>query len=86
MAEEIEVGVVIKFFAKPCVAAIQVTAEGFEVGDQLAFRGHTTDFETGVDRIEIDNQPVDKAEVGAMVGVKVPERVRPNDKVFRLVE
>ncbi|MDY6850558.1 MAG: translation elongation factor-like protein [Thermodesulfobacteriota bacterium] len=86
MAEEKEVGVVIKFFAKPGVAAIEVVAEGFKTGDRLAYRGQTTDFEDVVQQIEIDNQPVDQAKEGKMVGVKVPERVRPNDKVFKILD
>jgi len=85
MTEEKEVGLVVKFFNKPSVAAIQVTAEGFKVGDTLAYRGNTTDFEDVVQRIEINNQPVDQAKPGDMVGVKTPERVRPNDKVFKVL-
>jgi len=86
MTEEKEVGAVVKFFNKPSVAAIQVTADGFRVGDKLAYRGNTTDFEDVVQRIEINNQPVDLAKPGDMVGVKVPERVRPGDKVFKVVD
>jgi len=85
MTEEKEVGAVVKFFNKPSVAAIQVTADSFKVGDKLAYRGNTTDFEDVVQRIEINNQPVDQAKPGDMVGVKVPERVRPGDKVFKIV-
>ncbi|MEW5723529.1 MAG: translation elongation factor-like protein [Thermodesulfobacteriota bacterium] len=86
MAEEKEVGVVFKFFAKPGVAAVRVMAEGFKVGDKLAYRGNTTDFEDTVQRIEINNQAVPEAKPGDMVGVKVAERVRPNDKVYKLVD
>lgn len=84
MAEEKEVGQVVKFFAKPGVAAIKVTADVIQVGDKLGYRGHTTDFDDVVQRIEIDNQPVDQAKPGDMIGVKVPERVRPNDQVFKI--
>ena len=54
--------------------AKQVSGEGFQVGDTLAYRGHTTDFEDTVGRIEVNNQPVDQARAGDMVGVKVPDR------------
>lgn len=86
MTEEIEVGRVDKFFAKPSVAAIEITAEGFKVGDTLAYRGHTTDFEDVVKSIEINNQAVEQAKPGDMVGVKIPERVRPNDKVYKITD
>ncbi len=43
MAEE-QVGVVVKFFVKPSVAAIEVTGAGIKIGDLLKYQGHTTDF------------------------------------------
>ena len=85
MPEE-QVGVIVKFFAKPSVAAIEVTSGGIKKGDVLIYRGHTTDFEEEITSMEIDNQPVDEAKVGDLVGVKVKERVRENDKVYKEVE
>ncbi len=85
MIEE-EVGVVIKFFAKPSVAAVKVTKGTIKKGDILKYKGHTTEFTEEVKSMEIDNQPVDEATVGDTIGVKVAERVRENDKVYRVVE
>ena len=85
MPEE-EVGVVMKFFAKPSVAAIQVTGGSIKKGDLLKFKGHTTDFTETVASIEIDNKAVDEASAGSMVGIKVKERVREGDKVYRVVD
>jgi putative protease len=85
MPEE-QVGVIVKFFAKPSVAALEVTHGSVKKGDLLRYRGHTTDFTEEVASIEIDNQPVDEAKVGALVGLKVRERVRENDKVYKVVE
>ena len=85
MPEE-EVGVVMKFFAKPSVAAIQVTGGSIRKGDLLKFKGHTTDFTDTVESIEIDNKAVDEAPAGSMVGIKVKERVREGDKVYRVVD
>ena len=83
---EQEVGVVIKFFAKPSVAAIQVTGGKIKKGDLLKFKGHTTDFTDTVASIEVDNKAVDEAVSGSMVGIKVKERVREGDKVYRVVD
>ena len=83
---EQEVGVVIKFFAKPSVAAIQVTGGKIKKGDLLKFKGHTTDFTDTVASIEVDNKAVDEAVSGSMVGIKVKERVRESDKVYRVVD
>jgi putative protease len=85
MPEE-QVGVIVKFFAKPSVAAIEVTDGSIKKGDLLKYKGHTTDFTEEVLSIEIDNQPMEEAKVGDLVGVKVKERVRESDKVYKVVE
>ena len=85
MPEE-QVAVIVKFFAKPSVAALQVTSGSIKKGDVLHYQGHTTDFTEQVTSMEIDNQPVEEAKVGDLVGLKVKERVRENDKVYRVVE
>lgn len=85
MPEE-EIGVIVKFFAKPSVAALEVTSGGIKVGDVLHYQGHTTDFTEEVTSMQIDNNPVEEAKPGDLVGIKVKERVRENDKVYRVVE
>jgi len=85
MAEE-EVGVVVKFFSKPSVAAIDITKGSIKKGDILMYKGHTTDFTEEVASIEIDNQSVDEAKVGDMIGIQVKERVREKDKVYKVVD
>ncbi len=85
MPEE-EVGVVVKFFAKPSVAAIEVTAGSIKKGDSLKFRGHTTDFTDTVASMEIDNKAVDDAPAGSMIGIKVKDRVREGDKVYKVLD
>jgi putative protease len=80
--EEIEVGVVFKFFAKPSVAAINITAGELKVGDTIHIRGETTDFTQRVDSMEIDRVKVESASAGQGVGIKVADRVRPNDRVY----
>jgi len=81
-----QVGVVVKFFAKPSVAAIKVTKDTIKKGEQLKFKGSTTDFMQTVASLEINNQPVEEAGEGEMVGIKVTERVRENDKIYKVVE
>jgi putative protease len=85
MAEE-EVGVIIKFFAKPGVAAIKVTKGTIKRGDILKYKGHTTDFTEEVRSMEIDNQSVDEAKVGDTIGVKIEERVREKDIIYKVVD
>ena len=85
MAEE-EVGVVIKFFTKPGVAALKITKGSIKKGDILKYKGHTTDFNEEIKSMEIDNQPVDEARVGDTIGIKVEERVREKDVVYKVVD
>jgi len=81
-----QVGVVINFYAKPGVAAVKMTRGTIKKRDILKYKGHTTDFTEAVSSMEIENQSVEKAQEGDFVGVKVQERVRENDKVYRVIE
>jgi translation initiation factor IF-2 len=85
MTEE-QVGIVVKFFAKPSVAAIEVTNGTIRQGDTLRYKGHTTDFTEKVGSMELDNQPIEEAKVGDLIGVKVEERVRENDLIYKITE
>lgn len=84
MPEE-QVGIIVKFFAKPSVAAIEMKSGSIKIGDELRFKGHTTDFTEQITSMEVDNQPVDEAKAGDLIGIKVKERVRENDMVFKVV-
>jgi len=86
MAEEVEVGKVSLFFAKPSVAAIEITSGSLALGDTIKIVGATTNFEQKIESMEIDRKPVPSASAGMSVGVKVKERVRPHDKVFKLLQ
>jgi putative protease len=86
MAEEELVGVVEKFFAQPGVAAVKVTRGTVKKGDTLRYVGHTTDFTDQVSSMQVNNQPVEEAKAGDFIGVKVKERVRESDKVYKVIE
>ena len=81
---EKEIGKVSDFFAKPVVAAVELTA-GLKVGDRVHFKGHTTDIEMTVDSMQIDNKNVTEAKKGQSVGIKVPDRMRTGDTVYKIV-
>ena len=83
---EIENAVVVKFFVKPGVAALRVTNGTIKKGDQLKFKGATTDFTEVVTSMEIDNLPVEEVKTGDLVGLKVKERAREKDKVYKVVD
>jgi translation elongation factor EF-1alpha len=79
--EEKQIGTVSSYFSKVDVAAIKLSGN-LEVGNKVRIKGHTTDFETEIKEIQIERDSVEKAKKGDHVGIKVPEKVRPNDKVF----
>ena len=84
MSEEV-IGTVSDFFAHPVVAAIELTAS-VKVGEKIRIKGHTTDLELTVDSMQIENQSVQEAKAGDSIGVKVTERVRDGDTVYKVVD
>jgi len=84
MPEEV-IGKVTDFFAQPVVAGIELTAV-LEVGDKIHIVGHTTDLELVVDSMQINNVNVEQAKAGDLVGVKVSDRVRREDTVYKVTE
>ena len=80
---EVKIGEVSDFFAHPVVAGIQLTAP-LKVGDRIHMVGHTTDMELTVDSIQINNVNVKEAKAGDAIGIKVSDRVRRGDTVFKV--
>jgi len=82
---EVEIGKVSDFFARPVVAGIELTAP-LKVGDRIHVTGHTTDMELTVDSMQINNADVQGAKAGDSVGIKVSDRVRRGDKIYKVTD
>ncbi|UCG84465.1 MAG: translation elongation factor-like protein [Dehalococcoidia bacterium] len=80
---EVEIGRVDTFFARPVVAGINLTSS-LKVGETIHIMGHTTDLQCTVESMQINNAEVSEAKSGDSVGVKVPDRVRHGDHVYRV--
>ncbi len=80
---EVEIGKVTDFFAHPVVAGITLSAP-LKVGDKIHIKGHTTDLELPVDSMQINNANVPTAKAGDAIGIKVSERVRRGDTVYKV--
>jgi len=82
---EVEIGKVSDFFARPVVAGIELTAT-LNRGDKIHIKGYTTDMELVVDSMQINNVDVTQANTGDAIGIKVSERVRRGDTVYKVTE
>lgn len=80
---EIEVGHVSNFFARPVVAGIDLT-ESIKLGDVIHIKGSTTDLQLTVNSMQINNVNVQEAKARDSVGIKVPDRVRRGDRVYKI--
>jgi len=85
MAEEEEIGRVRDYFARIGVAGIDLTSR-LKVGDTIQIKGHTTDLQQVVDSMQIEHDNVQEAGPGDAVGIKVQERGRSGDHVYRVTE
>lgn len=82
---EVEIGEISDFFARPVVAGINLTAP-LKNGDKLHIKGHTTDLELAVSSMQINNVNVTEAKAGDSIGIKVTDRVRRGDKVYKVMD
>ena len=84
MPEEV-IGKVSDFFARPVVAGIELTAP-LKVGDKIHITGHTTNMELTIESMQINNVNVKEAKAGDAVGIKLSDRVRRGDTVYKVTD
>ena len=77
------VGRIEGYFVHPSVAKVELTAP-LKIGETIYIKGHTTDFQQLVESLQIDRQPVQEAQPGQSVGLKVKDRCRKHDVIYRL--
>lgn len=86
MSKSLEkVGEVIHYFTKISVAVVDVSGK-MKIGDKIAIKGMTTNFEQTVDSMQIEGKNIEEANPGDDIGMKVKDRVRKGDIVYRLVD
>jgi putative protease len=83
MDDGIRVGTVTHYFNKIGVAVLELS-DSLAAGDRLHFLGKHTDFPQQVGSMQIDHEPVEQAEKGSDVAIKVDQRVRRGDSVFKI--
>ena len=84
---KVYVGKGVKYFSKLGVAEFSCEACEFSVGDKMLITGPTTGvMYVTVEEIHDDTHAVETAQKGTRVSFRVPDKVRPSDKLFKLVK
>ena len=78
-----KIGKISHYYAQIGVVVIDLTAE-LKVGDKIRVKGMTTDFEQEVNSMQVDKQPVNQAGAGQSIGLKVNEKIRVGDEVYKI--
>ena len=80
-----EIGIITHYFDKVHAAAIKITKGSLKIGDSIQIKGHTTDIELVVNSMQVENQPIETANEGDLIGIEVKERVRIHDIVYKVL-
>jgi len=81
--EEKQVGSVDHFFGNISVSMIKLT-DALKVGDRIHIKGSTSDFVQDVSSMQIDRVAVQEAKAGDLISIKVDQRVRKDDTVYKI--
>jgi putative protease len=77
------VGEVIHYFTRIGVAVVDLSGS-LKLGDRIAIKGMTTNYEMTVTSMQVKGADIEEAGAGDDVGMKVDDRVRQGDLVYRL--
>jgi len=85
--KKILIGKGIKYYSKLNVAEFLIESQGLSIGDEILITGPTTGaIETVVEEIRLDLKPVQKASKGDHISIPLKDKIRPSDKLYKLVE
>lgn len=79
----VEIGRVTHFYTRISVAVIELTGS-ISVGEKIVIRGANTDFEQIVESMQIEHENVERAEAGQSIGLRVSDRTREGDVVYKV--
>ena len=82
--EEKQIGTVDHFFGNISVGMIKLT-DSLKVGDKIRIKGSTSDFTQDISSMQIDRVPAEEAKAGDLIGLKVEQKVRKDDVVYKVV-
>jgi putative protease len=85
MEEKKIVGKVTHFFNKISVAVVELS-DTLRVGDEISIEGKVTNIRQKVDSMQVEHKNVEEAKKGQSIGLKVPEKVREGDVVYKIMQ
>ena len=85
MAEEKMIGKISHYFGNINVGIIELT-DNLKTGEKIHIKGASTDFEQTVDSMQIDHKDVSEAKSGDAIGIKMGQKIREGDMVYRIME
>jgi len=80
------VGKITHYFGKIEVGIVEITKGDLNVGEKIHIKGSSTDFEQTIDSMQIEHQQIDKAKKGDVIGLKVKEKAKEGDEVYKVIE
>lgn len=83
MANDGLVGKVSHYYSQIGVGIVKMEGT-LKVGDQIKVKGYSTEFDQTIDSIQIDHKEVESADKGDIIGMKVNDKVREGDEVFKV--
>jgi putative protease len=78
-----EIGRVTNYFSRISVAVIELTAP-LQLGDKVRIKGGSRDFEQNVESMQMEHQPIEKAEAGQEIALKLDQKARTHDTVYKV--
>jgi len=79
-----QIGAIRHYYSKIAVAVVDLTAK-IAVGDTVRVKGMTTDFRQKVESMQIEHANVENASAGQSIGLKVTDKVREGDLVYKVL-
>ena len=80
---ENEVGEILHYYGHIQVAVVRLS-DALKSGEKIRIKGHTTDFEQDIGSMQVDHNQIESAEKGQEIGMKVNDKVRELDKVYKV--
>ena len=80
---ENEVGEILHYYGHIQVAVVRLS-DALKSGENIRIKGHTTDFEQDIGSMQVDHNQIESAEKGQEIGMKVNDKVRELDKVYKV--